>query len=104
MGKVPYTLLKPIGRGHKQNAIGKIKQRPKYCPSKKIITSNPNYIPKNQIAKPNWQKRGAKKGSQKGKQDGGGGRDRTDDLKLAKLPLSQLSYAPIINAPNKAIP
>ncbi|CAN0587939.1 unnamed protein product, partial [Ectocarpus sp. 12 AP-2014] len=25
---------------------------------------------------------------------GGGGRDRTDDLKLAKLPLSQLSYAP----------
>ena len=26
--------------------------------------------------------------------DGGGGRDRTDDLKLAKLPLSQLSYAP----------
>ena len=28
--------------------------------------------------------------------DGGGGRDRTDDLKLAKLPLSQLSYAPPI--------
>ena len=27
--------------------------------------------------------------------NGGGGRDRTDDLKLAKLPLSQLSYAPI---------
>lgn len=28
--------------------------------------------------------------------DGGGaGRDRTDDLKLAKLPLSQLSYGPI---------
>ena len=27
--------------------------------------------------------------------DGGGGRDRTDDLKLAKLPLSQLSYAPL---------
>ena len=26
--------------------------------------------------------------------NGGGGRDRTDDLKLAKLPLSQLSYAP----------
>ena len=25
---------------------------------------------------------------------GGAGRDRTDDLKLAKLPLSQLSYAP----------
>jgi hypothetical protein len=25
---------------------------------------------------------------------GGGRRDRTDDLKLAKLPLSQLSYAP----------
>ena len=25
---------------------------------------------------------------------GGGGRDRTDDLKLAKLALSQLSYAP----------
>ena len=31
----------------------------------------------------------------KGKLYGGGGRDRTDDLKLAKLPLSQLSYAPI---------
>ena len=28
--------------------------------------------------------------------DGGGGRDRTDDLKLAKLPLSQLSYAPFV--------
>ncbi len=27
---------------------------------------------------------------------GGGGRNRTDDLKLAKLPLSQLSYAPIL--------
>ena len=27
--------------------------------------------------------------------DGGAGRDRTDDLKLAKLPLSQLSYGPI---------
>ena len=26
--------------------------------------------------------------------NGGGGRDRTDDLKLAKLALSQLSYAP----------
>ena len=25
---------------------------------------------------------------------GGAGRDRTDDLKLAKLPLSQLSYGP----------
>ncbi len=28
---------------------------------------------------------------------GGGGRDRTDDLKLAKLALSQLSYAPGFN-------
>ena len=26
--------------------------------------------------------------------NGGAGRDRTDDLKLAKLPLSQLSYSP----------
>ena len=26
---------------------------------------------------------------------GGDGRDRTDDLKLAKLPLSQLSYVPL---------
>ena len=26
--------------------------------------------------------------------NGGAGRDRTDDLKLAKLPLSQLSYGP----------
>ena len=26
--------------------------------------------------------------------DGGDRRDRTDDLKLAKLPLSQLSYVP----------
>ena len=30
----------------------------------------------------------------KSRQDGGGERDRTDDLKLAKLALSQLSYAP----------
>ena len=29
--------------------------------------------------------------------DGGAGRDRTDDLKLAKLPLSQLSYSPLIS-------
>ena len=28
--------------------------------------------------------------------NGGAGRDRTDDLKLAKLPLSQLSYGPFI--------
>ena len=28
---------------------------------------------------------------------GGAGRDRTDDLKLAKLPLSQLSYSPIVS-------
>lgn len=27
-------------------------------------------------------------------ENGGAGRDRTDDLKLAKLPLSQLSYGP----------
>ena len=27
---------------------------------------------------------------------GGAGRDRTDDLKLAKLPLSQLSYSPVL--------
>lgn len=26
---------------------------------------------------------------------GGAGRDRTDDLKLAKLALSQLSYGPV---------
>ena len=31
---------------------------------------------------------------QNGAEDGGGERDRTDDLKLAKLALSQLSYAP----------
>ena len=29
-------------------------------------------------------------------ENGGAGRDRTDDLKLAKLPLSQLSYGPFI--------
>ena len=28
--------------------------------------------------------------------NGGAGRDRTDDLKLAKLPLSQLSYGPML--------
>jgi hypothetical protein len=28
---------------------------------------------------------------------GGARRDRTDDLKLAKLPLSQLSYGPILD-------
>jgi hypothetical protein len=27
-------------------------------------------------------------------ENGGASRDRTDDLKLAKLPLSQLSYGP----------
>ena len=34
--------------------------------------------------------------------DGGAGRDRTDDLKLAKLPLSQLSYGPILLRSNAA--
>ena len=29
-----------------------------------------------------------------GQRNGGARRDRTDDLKLAKLPLSQLSYGP----------
>ena len=29
------------------------------------------------------------------RRDGGADRDRTDDLKLAKLPLSQLSYGPV---------
>ena len=33
---------------------------------------------------------------------GGAGRDRTDDLKLAKLPLSQLSYGPLICLPPSA--
>jgi hypothetical protein len=28
------------------------------------------------------------------RKNGGASRDRTDDLKLAKLPLSQLSYGP----------
>ncbi len=28
-------------------------------------------------------------------EDGGANRDRTDDLKLAKLALSQLSYGPV---------
>ena len=31
------------------------------------------------------------------REDGGARRDRTDDLKLAKLALSQLSYGPIGN-------
>ena len=31
---------------------------------------------------------------------GGAGRDRTDDLKLAKLPLSQLSYGPCCSRNN----
>ena len=30
------------------------------------------------------------------KADGGARRDRTDDLKLAKLALSQLSYGPVV--------
>ena len=33
-------------------------------------------------------------GRQAGAISGGARRDRTDDLKLAKLPLSQLSYGP----------
>ena len=30
------------------------------------------------------------------REDGGANRDRTDDLKLAKLALSQLSYGPVV--------
>ena len=36
--------------------------------------------------------------AQDGPGSGGARRDRTDDLKLAKLPLSQLSYGPKANA------
>ena len=35
--------------------------------------------------------------------DGGARRDRTDDLKLAKLPLSQLSYGPVSTHRRKPI-
>ena len=35
-------------------------------------------------------------------EDGGDRRDRTDDLKLAKLPLYQLSYVPITSLPANA--
>lgn len=48
-----------------------------------------------------WQERGATGRHPKGVRAalvsgvGGAGRDRTDDLKLAKLPLSQLSYSPV---------
>ena len=35
---------------------------------------------------------------------GGAGRDRTDDLKLAKLPLSQLSYGPWDRLSNRLAP
>ena len=34
--------------------------------------------------------------------DGGARRDRTDDLKLAKLPLSQLSYGPVLNPTSRS--
>ena len=34
-------------------------------------------------------------GTSRSRKHGGAGRDRTDDLKLAKLPLSQLSYSPL---------
>ena len=33
---------------------------------------------------------------------GGANRDRTDDLKLAKLALSQLSYGPVVNLAGSA--
>ena len=36
--------------------------------------------------------------------DGGASRDRTDDLKLAKLALSQLSYGPIGSSPGDGGP
>jgi hypothetical protein len=35
--------------------------------------------------------------------DGGDRRDRTDDLKLAKLPLSQLSYVPSLSSKQKVV-
>ena len=36
--------------------------------------------------------------------NGGARRDRTDDLKLAKLPLSQLSYGPVSTTPSACSP
>ena len=41
-----------------------------------------------------------RRATQGAKRDGGASRDRTDDLKLAKLPLSQLSYGPDPNDNN----
>jgi hypothetical protein len=35
-------------------------------------------------------------------EDGGDRRDRTDDLKLAKLPLYQLSYVPSLLLPKRS--
>ena len=35
---------------------------------------------------------------------GGAGRDRTDDLRLAKPPLSQLSYSPFFSCPVSSFP
>ena len=40
------------------------------------------------------------KGTSRDHQSGGADRDRTDDLKLAKLALSQLSYGPDHALPN----
>ena len=44
---------------------------------------------------PNLLSEPSDKTNNRSRKNGGAGRDRTDDLKLAKLPLSQLSYGPI---------
>ena len=43
-----------------------------------------------------WPRLGEKTGWRRHPEDGGARRDRTDDLKLAKLALSQLSYGPVV--------
>jgi hypothetical protein len=45
-----------------------------------------------------------KEGETVAKDDGGAGRVRTDDLRLAKPALSQLSYSPLFRTPTKSAP
>jgi hypothetical protein len=47
-------------------------------------------------AKPGWVATDRTRDANRNRRDGGDRRDRTDDLKLAKLPLSQLSYVPYL--------
>jgi hypothetical protein len=84
----PYTAQSFAGLSHACLAFGPCKQIPSFTMS----ISNTHALASGETGHTRSQRPNA--GIRNTAENGGARRDRTDDLKLAKLPLSQLSYGP----------